>query len=159
EGRFVNDMNLAGQAHMVFMRSPHAHARIVSIDAAAARAMPGVLGVFTVEDLERDGIGTTAVALPRKRPDGSPAFWRAHPGLAEGKVRRVGDPVAVVVAETNVQAKDAAEQVAVEYEDLPVTAPVWDECPDNIGNFFEIGNKAATDAAFSKAKNIVKGRY
>jgi carbon-monoxide dehydrogenase large subunit len=159
EGRFISDIEVPGQAHMVYVRSPHAHARIVSIDAAAARDAPGVVGVFTVEDLERDGVGTTSVTIPRKRPDGSPAFWRAHPGLAKGKVRYVGDPVAVVVAETAVQAKDAAERVSVDYQDLPVTAPVWDECPDNVGNFFEIGNKAATDAAFAKAKTIVKGKY
>src|SRR5262245_17115973 len=159
EGRFVNDLNLRGQAHMVYVRSPHAHAKLISIDATEARAAPGVVGVFTVEDLERDGIGTTSITIPRKRPDGSPAFWRAHLGLAKGKVRFVGDPVAVVVAETAVQAKDAAEKVAVEYEDLPVTAPVWDECPDNVGNFFEIGNKAATEAAFSKAARVVKGHY
>ena len=159
EGRYVNDLNLPGQAHLVYLRSPHAHARIVSIDAAAARAAPGVVGVFTVEDLERDGVGTTAPSIQRKRPDGSPAFWRAHPGLARGKVRYVGDPVAVVIAESHALAKDAAELVAVEYEDLPVTAPVWDECPDNVGNFFEIGGKAATEAAFARAAHVVKGRY
>src|SRR5262245_2397920 len=109
EGRFVNDLNLAGQAHLVFVRSPHAHARIRSIDAAAARAAPGVLGVFTIEDLEGDGVGTTAPAIARKRPDGSPGFWRPHPGLAKGKVRHVGEQVAIVVAETAAQAKDAAE--------------------------------------------------
>ncbi|HEX2650077.1 MAG TPA: xanthine dehydrogenase family protein molybdopterin-binding subunit [Burkholderiales bacterium] len=159
EGRFINDFNLAGQAHLVFVRSPHAHARIRSIDAGAARAAPGVLGVFTLEDLERDGIGTTSPALKRTRPDGKPMFWRAHPGLAKGKVRHVGDPVACVVAETWAQAKDAAEQVEVDYEDLPITQPVWDECPDNLSNMFEIGNKAATEAAFAKAARIVKRRY
>ena len=159
EGRFIHDLNLERQAHLVFVRSPHAHARILSVDAAAARAAPGVAGVFTVEDLERDGVGTTAPSIKRNRPDGSPMFWRAHPGLAKGKVRHVGDPVAVVVAETLALAKDAAELVAVEYEDLPVTAPVWDECPDNVGNFFEIGNKAATEAAFARAAHVVKARY
>ena len=159
EGRFIHDLQLERQAHLVFVRSPHAHARIVSIDTAAARAAPGVVGVFTVEDLERDGLGTTAPSIKRNRPDGSPMFWRAHPGLAKGKVRHVGDPVAIVVAETLAQAKDAAEPVAVEYEDLPVTAPVWDECPDNVSNVFEVGNKAATEAAFARAARVVKGRY
>jgi carbon-monoxide dehydrogenase large subunit len=159
EGRFINDLNLEGQAHLVFVRSPHAHARIRSVEAAEARAMPGVLGVFTVEDLERDGVGTTAPALKRTRPDGTPMFWRAHPGLAKGKVRHVGDPVACVVAETFAQAKDAAEQVAIDYEDLPLRTPVWDECPDNLSNVFEIGNKAATEAAFAKAARVVKRRY
>jgi carbon-monoxide dehydrogenase large subunit len=141
------------------VRSPHAHARIRSIDAAAALAAPGVVGVFTIEDLERDGIGTTAPTVKRTRPDGKPMFWRAHPGFAKGKVRHVGDQVACVVAETLAQAKDAAELVEVDYEDLPLSAPVWDECPDNVSNVFEIGNKAATEAAFARAARVVKRRY
>ena len=159
EGRFINDFNLPGQAHLVFVRSPHAHARIRSIDARAALSAPGVAGVFTVEDLERDGVGTTAPALKRMRPDGKPMFWRAHPGLAKGKVRHVGDPVACVLADTWEQAKDAAELVEVDYEDLPLSQPVWDECPDNLSNVFEIGNKAATEAAFARAARVVKRRY
>ena len=159
EGRFINDLNLERQVHVVFVRSPHAHARIRSIDAADARAAPGAVGVFTVEDLERDGVGTTAPAIKRNRPDGKPMFWRAQPGLAKDKVRHVGDPVACVVAETLAQAKDAADRVAVDYEALPITAPVWDECPDNLSHVFEIGNKAATEAAFAKAAHVVKRRY
>ena len=159
EGRYINDLVLPGMAHLAFVRSPHPHARIVSIDAAEARAAPGVLGVFTVEDLERDGVGTTAPSLKRSRPDGKPMFWRAHPGLAKAKVRHVGDPVSIVVAKTLPQAKDAAELVAVEYEALPVTDPVWDECPDNISNVFEVGNRTATDAAFAGAARVVKRRY
>ena len=159
EGRYINDLALPGMAHIAYLRSPHTHARIVSIDAAEARAAPGVLGVFTVEDLERDGVGTTAPSLKRSRPDGSPMFWRAHPGLAKGKVRHVGDPVAIVVAETLAQAKDAAERVAIEYDALPVSAPVWDECPDNVSNVFEVGNAAATEAAFARAARTVRRRY
>jgi carbon-monoxide dehydrogenase large subunit len=159
EGRYINDLVLPGMAHLAYVRSPHPHARIVSIDAAGARAAPGVLGVFTIEDLERDGVGTTAPSLKRSRPDGTPMFWRAHPGLAKGNVRHVGDPVAIVVADTLPQAKDAAELVAVEYDALPVTGPVWDECPDNISNVFEVGNRAATDAAFAGAARVVKRRY
>jgi carbon-monoxide dehydrogenase large subunit len=86
-GRFIHDRVFPGQAHLVLVRSPHAHARIVSIDAAAARAAPGVLGVFTAEDLRADGLGASRVALARQRPDGSPMFWRAHPGLAHERVR------------------------------------------------------------------------
>ncbi|OFZ88239.1 MAG: hypothetical protein A2W21_02240 [Betaproteobacteria bacterium RBG_16_66_20] len=159
EGRYINDLVLPGMAHLAYVRSPHPHARIVAIDAAEARAAPGVLGVFTVEDLEREGIGTTAPSLKRGRADGTPMFWRAHPGLAKGKVRHVGDPVAIVVAETLPQAKDAAERVAVEYDALPLTDPVWDECPDNVSNVFEVGNRAAADAAFAGAARIVKRRY
>jgi carbon-monoxide dehydrogenase large subunit len=159
EGRFINDMAVPGMAQIAYVRSPHARARIVSVDAAEALASPGVVGVVTIEDLERDGIGTTAPALKRSRADGSPMFWRAHPGLAKGMVRHVGDPVAIVVAETLAQAKDAAERVAVDYEALPAGDPVWEECPDNISNVFEVGNRAATDAAFAGAAKVVKRRY
>jgi carbon-monoxide dehydrogenase large subunit len=159
EGRFINDMVVPGMAHIAYLRSPHARARIVSIDAAAALAAPGVLGVFTVDDLERDGIGVTAPSLKRTRPDGGPGFWRAHPGLAKGLVRYVGDPVAIVAAETLAQARDAAELVAVEYDARAVTEPVWDECPDNVSNVFEVGNRAAADAAFAAAAHVVKRHY
>jgi carbon-monoxide dehydrogenase large subunit len=159
EGRFIHDITVPGMAQIAYVRSPHARARIVSIDSAAARAAPGVLGVYTVADLEQDGIGTTAPALKRSRPDGKPMFWRAHPGLAKGMVRHVGDPVAIVVAETLPQAKDAAEQVLVDYEAQPVTDPVWEECPDNVSNLFEVGNRAATEAAFAGAASVVERRY
>jgi carbon-monoxide dehydrogenase large subunit len=159
EGSFIADTDLPGQAHLVLVRSPHAHARIASVDAAAALAAPGVLGVFTAEDLARDGLRTTAPTLKRSRPDGAPMFWRAHPGLARGKAQHVGDPVAAVVAETAAQAKDAAELVAVEYEELPASAPVWDECPDDVCCVFEVGDRAATEAAFARAARVVKRRY
>ena len=108
QGHFINDVNLPGQAHAVILRSPHAHARIVRIDAAAALASAGVLAVFTEADLAADGLGTMRVNLQRKRPDGSPLFYSPHPGLARGHVRYVGDPVAMIVAETANQARDAA---------------------------------------------------
>jgi len=119
EGRFVHDVNLPGQLHAVLLRSPHAHARIVSIDAKAAAAAPGVAAVFTGEDYAREGFGGPSPTLKRSRPDGSPMFWRAHPVLARDRVRTVGDPVAIVIAGTLAQAKDAAERVEVEYEALP----------------------------------------
>jgi len=159
EGRYINDIVVPGMAHLAYLRSPHARARIVAIDASAARAAPGVLGVFTVEDLERDGVGTTAPSFKRNRPDGKPMFWRAHPGLAKGMVRHVGDPVAIVVAQTLPQAKDAAELVQIDYEALPVTEPVWDECADNVSNIFDVGNRVATDAAFARAAHVVKRSY
>jgi len=168
EGRFIHDVHAAHEAYLVLVRSPHAHARIRSIDVAQARAAPGVVGVFGGEDLAADGLGTPEVTFPRKRPDGSPLFWRAHPGLVIGRVRYVGDPVVAVVADSLQRAKDAAELVAIDYEDLPsVTdtlaaagaSPVWEECPDNVSNVFEVGDAAATDAAFSRAARIVKGRY
>ena len=169
EGRFINDINLAGQAHAVVVRSPHAHARIKSIARSAASAAPGVLGIFTGEDLAADGLGTMLPTVQRKRPDGSPMFARSHPGLATGHVRFVGDPFLLILAETRSLALDAAELIEVDFDELPsVTdtaraaagkAAVWDECPDNISNVFETGDGAATDAAFAKAAKIVYRRY
>src|SRR5207249_4796603 len=105
----------------------------------------------------------------RRRPDGSPMFAPSHPTLVQERVRHVGDPVALVVAESLAQAEDAAGLVAVDYEPLPsVTAtleagpgspPVWDECPDNVSNVFEVGDQAATDAAFARAHRVIRGRY
>jgi carbon-monoxide dehydrogenase large subunit len=168
QGRFVDDENLPGQAYAVIVRSPHAHATIRSIDTRAAKAAPGVLDVFTGEDVA--DLGTMKVTLPRKRPDGSPIFAMPHHGLSTGRARYVGDPVALVVADTLYEAKDAAELIEIDYDPLPsVTdtaqtvepdAPrVWDECPDNVSNVFTAGNAAATEEAFRKAAHVVKGRY
>src|SRR5579885_563533 len=169
-GRYVDDFSLPRQTYAYILRSPHAHARLKRIDLEAAKAMPGVLGVFTHADLAADGLGTTRVQFQRKRPDGSPLFSVPHPGLARERVRYVGDPIALVVAESLDQAKDAAEAIAIDFEPLPsVTATaeatrpgapaVWDECPANISHVCEAGNKAATDAAFAQAAHVVKRRY
>jgi len=170
EGRFLGDVNLPGQAQAVILRSPHAHARIVTIDATATRRAPGVLAVFTGADVARDGLGTMKMTLKRTRPDGSPMFAPAHRGLAAERARHVGDPVVLVVAETRAQAEDASELVHIDYEPLPSvtdtgsaaqpgSAPVWDECPDNVSNLHQAGDKAATDAAFAKAAHVVRRRY
>ena len=170
DGRFVNDVNLAGQAYGVVLRSPHAHARIISIDTTAAAASPGAIAIYTADDYNRDKLGGPKVTFPRKRPDGSPIFAPERPVLVKDRVRYVGDPVAFVVAETLAQARDAAELINVEYEQLPsVTATqdagepgqpaVWDACPDNISHIYEQGNKAATDAAFTTAARVIKRRY
>jgi aerobic carbon-monoxide dehydrogenase large subunit len=168
EGRFQNDVNLHGQTHAVVVRSVHAHARILSIDTAAAARAAGVLAVYTGADLARDGLGTMRMTLRRKRPDGSPMWAPPHHGLVQDRVRYVGDPVVLVVAETLAEAEDAALLVQIDYETLPsVTrtadavggAPVWDECPDNISNVFESGNRAATDTAFASAPRVVRRRY
>ncbi|MBI1734182.1 MAG: xanthine dehydrogenase family protein molybdopterin-binding subunit [Candidatus Rokubacteria bacterium] len=167
-GRFQSDVDLPGQAHAVVVRSPHAHARIRDIDASAALKAPGVVAVFTGADLARAGLGTMQMTLERKRPDGSPMFAPPHRGLAQDRVRYVGDPVALVIANTLAQAEDAAPLVYVDYEPLPsVTStadatggpPVWDECPDNVSNVFESGDRAATDAAFAGAAHVVRRRY
>ena len=169
-GRYIDDVNMPRQAYAYILRSPHAHARIVRLDFAVAQELPGVVGIFTQGDLAADGLGTTSVGFQRKRPDGSPLFARPHPGLAKDRVRFVGDPIALVVAESLDAAKDAAEAIDIEFDALPsVTAtteatlpgaaPVWDECPDNISHIFETGNKAATDAAFAQAAHVVRRRY
>jgi carbon-monoxide dehydrogenase large subunit len=165
-GRFHNDVNVPGQTHAIIVRSVYAHARIRSIDTAAARRAPGVLGVFTGPDVA--GLGTMQMTLKRKRPDGAPMFAPPHRGLAQDRVRCVGDPVALVVAETLAEAEDAAELVAIDYEPLPsVTstaeaiggAPVWDECPDNVSNLFEAGDRAAADAAIAGAPRVIRRRF
>ncbi len=168
EGRFHNDVNLPGQAHAVIVRSTHAHAQIRSIDTTAALAAPGVVAVFTGADLAKDGLGTMQMTLKRKRPDGSPMFASPHRGLTAERVRYVGDPVAIVIAETPAQAQDAADLLRIDYEPLPsVTstaeaiggASVWDECPDNISNLFESGDRAAAEAALAKAHRVIRRRY
>jgi len=169
-GRYQGDVNLPGQAHMVVLRSPHPHARIRGIDARAALAAPGIVAVLTGADLAKDKLGTMRMTLKRKRPDGSPMFTSPHLGLSPERVRYIGDPVALVIAETLAQAKDAAELVDVDYEPLPAVtgtadavkpgAPsVWDECPDNISSVYEAGNKAAADAAMASAVRIVRRRF
>jgi carbon-monoxide dehydrogenase large subunit len=168
-GRYHEDMNLPGQAHLVVVRSMHAHARIRGIDAASARAMPGVCAVFTGADLG-DDLGTMKMTLKRKRPDGTPMFAPPHRGLARDRARYVGDPIALVVAETRAQAEDAAERVRVDYEPLPsVTATadavragapaVWDDCPDNVSNVHEVGDRAGVEAALARAHRVVRRRY
>ncbi len=170
KGRFIDDINLPGQAYAYILRSPHAHAVIRSIDLRAARQAPGVVAIYTGEDIDRDGLGTMTVTVPRKRPDGSPMFAKGHRGLSSGRVRYVGDPVALVIAESVLQARDASELIDIDYDTLPAVcdtaaavvpgAPaVWDECPDNISNVFQAGNADATAAAFAKAAHIIKRRY
>jgi aerobic carbon-monoxide dehydrogenase large subunit len=170
QGRFINDVNMHGQVHAVFVRSPHAHAKIARIDTAAASRAPGVLAVYTGHDVAADGLGMPKANMPRKRPDGKPMFAPQRPPLVTDRVRYVGDPVAMVVAETLAEAKDAAELVEIDYEALPsVTltedtvkpgAPaVWDDCPDNVSNFTERGNKAAAEEAIKGAAKVIKRRY
>jgi aerobic carbon-monoxide dehydrogenase large subunit len=169
-GRFQDDTRLPQQVYAVFLRSPHAHARILSIDTQAAVAAPGVLAVYTGDDYNADGLSMPKAMMPRKKADGSPMFAPQRPALVIDRVRYVGDPVAMVIAETLMQAKDAAELVAVEYEALPsVTstaeaarpdAPrVWDENPDNISHMVQHGSRAATEAAFAQAAHVVRQRY
>jgi carbon-monoxide dehydrogenase large subunit len=167
-GRYVGDMVLPGTVFGYVLRSPHAHARIRSIDTAKAKAAPGVLAVLTGADWRASGWGDLPVPGGLKRRDGS-VFQPPYPALVADRVRWVGDYVAFVVAETYLQALDAAELIAVDYEPLPAVvstgeasaagAPrVWDGCSDNIGFVQLFGDKAATDAAFAKADHVVKHR-
>src|SRR5256885_1102093 len=165
-GRFHDDVNLPGQAHAVIVRSIHAHARIVTIDAAHARRAPGVLAVSPGADVAE--LGTMKMPLKRKRPDGSPMWAPPHHGLTRERARYVGDPVAMVVADTLAQAEDAAELLEIDYEPLPAVTStadavggraVWEECPDNVSNVHEVGDRAATEAAFGRATRVVRRRY
>jgi aerobic carbon-monoxide dehydrogenase large subunit len=169
-GEFVADVSRPRMAYGYVLRSPHAHARIRGIDTRAAQQMPGVLAVYTSADLKADGIGTLKVRMPRKRPDGTPIFTSPHPGLAREETHFAGDQVAYVVAESLAEAKDAAERIEVDYAPLPSVvlttdavkpgAPaVWANCPDNISNIFEVGDKAAVDAAFAKAHHVTRQHF
>jgi aerobic carbon-monoxide dehydrogenase large subunit len=170
KGHYQDDLALPRQLWAVFVRSPHAHARIVSIDTTAAARAPGVAAIYTGQDYADDGISTPKAAMPRKKRNGSPMFAPPRPAMVIDRVRYVGDTVAMVMAETLAQAKDAAELVNLEYEALPAVtslaeatqpdAPrVWDENPDNISHTHERGDRAATEAAFAKAARVVRRRY
>jgi aerobic carbon-monoxide dehydrogenase large subunit len=166
-GKYTDDINRAGQTYAFFLRSPHAHARIRKIDTKAAMAMPGVVGILTGADLAADKVGGLICGWMIHSKDGSPMKAGAHPALADGKVRYVGDHVAVVIGETLAAARDAAEQIVVDYEVLPANADlatctdkgkpaIHDVAADNVVYDFHLGNKDAVDAAFKKAKHITK---
>jgi len=168
-GRYVSDWMLPKQAWGFFLRSDHPHARIKSIDAAAALAMPGVIAVITGEELAKAGLKPIPAAAPFKSTDGSEQRQALRPCLAQGKVRHVGEPVALVVAESAALAQDAAENVFVDYEELPAAATaeaaiakgapqLHDVAPGNLVLDFSGGDKAQTDAAFAKAAKVVKLR-
>jgi aerobic carbon-monoxide dehydrogenase large subunit len=169
-GRYIADMVFPGTAFGYVLRSPHAHARIRSIDTLKAKAAPGVLAVLTSADYKAAGFGDLPVPGGLQRRDGVPGYRPRYPALAEDRVRMIGDYVAFVVAETYYQAIDAAELIAVDYEPLPAIVStgdaikpgaslVWDDCPNNIGFIQVEGNNEATDAAFARAAHIVKHRF
>src|SRR6266699_3907501 len=159
-GRYSDDVNLPRQVYAVVVRSVHAHARLRGIDASAALKAPGALAVLTGDDFAADGLGNLPTDSNRKRRDGSPAFTR-------GRVRHVGDPLALVVAETPEQAVDAAALVAVNYEPLPAVAEavearrpgapaVWEEAPDNVAFVWEVGSRDAVARAFEGAAHVTR---
>jgi aerobic carbon-monoxide dehydrogenase large subunit len=168
-GRYVDDVAAPGAARAYVLRSPHAHARLVSLDATAARAATGVLAVLTGAELRQRGLGTLRPLIPRRKKDGAPAFVCPQPLLAQDRVRYVGDPVAFVVAETPNQAKDAAELIQVEYEPLSAAvlaesaiasgaSAVWDDNPGNEAFTVEAGDREAVETAFARAERVVRDR-
>jgi aerobic carbon-monoxide dehydrogenase large subunit len=169
-GRYIDDFVFPGMAFGHVLRSPHAHARIRAIDTRAAKAAPGVVAVLTGADWQASGFGDLPVPGGFKRRNGAPLYRPRYPALVSDRVRWVGDYVAFVVADTRVQAMDAAELIAVDYEPLPAIvatadaaqpgAPrVWDDCEDNICFVQQEGDKAATDAAFARADHVVRQRF
>ncbi|HEY6176431.1 MAG TPA: molybdopterin cofactor-binding domain-containing protein, partial [Kofleriaceae bacterium] len=167
KGNYVDDMVLPNQTYAVFVRSVEAHAKLKKVDTAAARKAPGVVAVFTGDDIAADGLGPLPCGWLIKSKDGSNMIEPAHPALAQGKVRHVGDPIAMVIATSKAAAKAAAGLVDVTYESLPAVgvladafkptkAPVHDEAPNNVCYDWHIGDLAATDAAFAKAAHVVE---
>lgn len=168
-GRYVDDINLPHQARAALVLSPHAHARVKKVDVSKALKAPGVLCVLTGADVTAEKFGGLPPQFMPEDMGGPKGYRTFRPILATEKVRFVGDRVALVVAETEAQARDAAELVEVDYEPLPAVvsaeeaakdgAPkVWDDAPNNIAFPLMIGNKEATDAAFTGAKHVVSLR-
>ena len=166
-GAYGDDISRPGQAWAAVVRSPYAHAEIRRIETEAARAAPGVLAVYTAEDLSADGIGNIPCLMVIPGKEGSTTIVPPRPALASGRMRYVGDPVAFVVAETRQQARDAAELVEIEADPLPAVIEVedaaqpdapqlWDQAPGNVSLDWEIGDRAATDAAFAGAPRVTK---
>ncbi|HLJ01411.1 MAG TPA: xanthine dehydrogenase family protein molybdopterin-binding subunit [Bradyrhizobium sp.] len=167
KGKYTDDFNLPGQAHAWIVRSSHAHGVIRGIDTKAAKAMPGVLGVWTGADLASAGYGPFTCALPLKSRDGTPLHQTNRTALMTDKVRYVGDPIAFVVAETLIQARDAAEAIEVNIDPLPaVTDPeeaakpgapqLYDHIPNNVALDYHFGDAAKVEAAFKSAAHVTK---
>ena len=167
KGHYVDDVDRPGQAYAYFLRSPHAHATIDKVDTAAALKSPGVVAIFTGDDIAADKVGGLICGWMIHSKDGSPMKAGAHPALAQGKVRYVGDHVAVVIADTYAQARDAGEMIEVRYGELPAAVDtakaanpgepqVHDVAANNTIFNWHIGDKAATEAAFASAAHVTK---
>jgi aerobic carbon-monoxide dehydrogenase large subunit len=167
QGRYLDDLNFPGLAQAVVLRSSHAHAVLERIDAAAARAMPGVLAVLTAADARADGLQSLRPSVEANVQTGEPFAFAAQPLLAQGKVRYVGEPVALIVAESLDQALDAAERVSVDYRALPAVttaaaaraadAPeIAAEVPGNVCLDWRAGDAAAAAAAFARAAHVAR---
>jgi aerobic carbon-monoxide dehydrogenase large subunit len=167
KGHYTDDISRPGQTYAYFIRSPHAHAKITRIDAGAAKGLPGVVAVLTGAELAADKIGNLICGWMIHSKDGTPMKMAAHPAIASGKACHVGDPVAVVIAETLAQAKDAAEKVDVDYEVLPAVADpakaqgagapqIHDIAPNNTIYQWHLGDPKAIDTAFKAAKHVTR---
>ena len=167
EGRYVEDVHVEDQCYAAFVRSPHAHAKITSIDTADASSLPGVLAIYTVADLKAEGIGDIPCMAPASNKDGSNCIMPPRPALAEDRVRYVGDAVAVVIAESRLQALDAVEAVWIDYDLLPAVVEtnqamadnanlVWGEAAKNQCFDWEDGDADATNKAFAEASHVVE---
>ena len=167
KGQYTDDINRPGQTYIHFVRSPHAHARIKKIDRTEAKGMPGVVAVLTGADLARDKIGNLICGWAITSKDGTPMKMSAHPAIANVKACHVGDAVAVVIAETLGQAKDAGEKVRIDYEVLPAVADpakaqgagaplIHDIAPNNTIYQWHLGDQKATEAAFKSANHVTK---
>src|SRR5947208_2875321 len=167
QGTYTDDINRPGQLHAYILRSPHANAKIAGIDTSAAASAPGVVSVYTGKDMAADGVGGLPCGWQIHSKDGSPMIEPPHPPLVVDRVRHVGDQVAVVIAETLAQARDAAELIQVDYVEEPAAidpaaalqpgAPqVHGEAPGNLCYDWHLGDLAAVEAAFAKAGRVVK---
>jgi carbon-monoxide dehydrogenase large subunit len=167
KGSYTDDLNRPNQTHACFLRSPHAHAKIASIDISKAVSAPGVVAVYTGADIAADKVGGIPCGWLVKSKDGSPMVEPPHPALVADRVRHVGDQVAVVIAETRAQAKAALKLIEVDYEPLPAVAfvkdatregapLVWDQAPGNTCFDWHLGERAPVEEALSKAHKVVE---
>jgi carbon-monoxide dehydrogenase large subunit len=164
KGQYTDDLTLPGAAHMVLLRSPHAHAKLKEVDTLHARSAPGVIGVYTYKDIEAAGIKPIPCVALLPNKDGSQMVVPPRYALAKDRVSHLGEPVAAVVAETAAQARDAAEMINAYYEELPAVVdtvaaltapPIHPGMKSNVALDHELGDKAATEAAFAKAAHVI----
>lgn len=169
KGSYTADLSPPGLLHAIMLRSPHAHADISSMDTVIARAMPGIVAIYTEADLAADNLPPLPGGVEIPGPDGKPGPKHGRPALARGRVRFVGEAVAMIVAETRAAGLEAAEAIAVDYSPLdgitttaaaraPGAATVWDDVPDNTGFLWQRGDKAAVAEAMAKAAHVARGK-
>ena len=164
-GKYTDDINLPGQAYACFVRSPHAHARVGDIDVSAAELHPGVRSILTGKQLAADELGSLPCGWMIHSKDGSEMNQPPHPVMAADKVNYLGEPVALVIADTLIAAKNAAELVDVDYDELPAVVGVAEsqasdqihkEAPNNTCYEWELGEKAATEEAIASAAHVIR---